>query len=170
MRILCTLAMTMFVCTTIVLGPTVPRAAAQGGVELGVLTCKNVPGTGINLFIHSSVATRCVFTHAGGGEERYVGESGIGLGIDVNWHRDETVRFAVISATSDLGPGSYMLAGRYIGGQASATLGFGAGAAVLVGGGQKNITLQPLALATSTGADLATGIGYLYLRPARDNG
>lgn len=170
MRISSALALAMLVSSTISFEATVPRAAAQGGIELGILTCKSVPGTGINLFIHSSVATRCVFTHAGGGEERYVGESGIGLGIDVNWHRDETMRFAVISVTSDLSPGSYMLAGRYIGGQASATFGFGAGAAVLVGGGQKNITLQPLALATSTGAGVAAGIGYLYLRPAHDSG
>jgi len=42
----------------------------------------------------------------------------------------------------------------------------GVGAAVLVGGGDKSFSLQPLALEGSTGLGLSGGVGYLYIEPA----
>jgi hypothetical protein len=39
--------------------------------------------------------------------------------------------FTVLAASSDTNPGSYALAGRYVGGQASAAVGVGLGAKVL---------------------------------------
>jgi hypothetical protein len=42
----------------------------------------------------------------------------------------------------------------------SLPLAFGA---VLIGGGAKNIGLQPLALETSTGIGVAGGLGFLYI-------
>ena len=170
MRIFKGLSLAAFVSSTIMLAAPSQEAMAQAGIELGILTCKTVPGTARTLLVYSSVETACVFTRAGGGVERYRGESGIGLGIDLNWYRDETMRFVVISATSDLRPGSYLLAGSYVGAEASATLGLGTGAAVLVGGGKRNITLQPVAVATSTGWGLAAGVGYLHLHPYGHDG
>jgi len=45
--------------------------------------------------------------------------------------------------------------------------GVGVGAQVLVGGGSKNISLQPLAVETATGLGVAGGLGYLYLEAAK---
>jgi len=143
---------------------TPPPALAQGGVEVGILTCESVPGTRINLLIHSTVSVNCEFSNTAG-KERYRGETGIGLGVDLNLRRDEKIAFTVIGGAADLRPGSHALSGRYYGVKASGTVGVGAGAAVLVGGGAKNITLQPLALETSTGLGASGGLGYLYLEP-----
>ena len=148
------------------LAAPVQQASAEGGVQIGVLTCNTVEGTRVNLLIHSTVDVECVFRAAGGGEERYKGETGIGLGVDLNWRRNETIPFTVISAQGDVRIGAHSLAGKYGGAKASATVGVGAGAAVLVGGGANNITLQPLALEGSTGLGVAAGLGYLYLEPA----
>ena len=38
---------------------------------------------------------------------------------------------------------------------------------VLVGGGKKNITLQPIALEGGSGLGAAAGAGYLFLEPLR---
>jgi hypothetical protein len=148
----------------ILLTPAKP-VLAQAGVEVGILTCNSVPATRLNLLIHSTVDVECVFKHPAG-EERYRGETGIGLGIDLNWRRDEQIAFTVISGSADVRPGAYALAGKYFGAKASATAGVGAGVAALVGGGEKNITLQPLAVETSTGLGVAGGLGYLYPEPA----
>lgn len=143
-----------------------PVSAAEGGLEVGVLTCKTVPGTRFNLIIRSTVDVDCVFKGSAGVEERYRGETGIALGVDLNINRLETIAFTVLSASSDVSPGAYALAGRYVGGKASATLGVGVGAAVLVGGGDKSFSLQPVALEGSTGLGVSGGIGYLYIEPA----
>jgi hypothetical protein len=55
------------------------------------------------------------------------------------------------------------LVGTYTGGTASAAFGLGVGAKVLVGGGNSNIALSPLALETSKGLGASAGIGYLTL-------
>lgn len=167
MRLSRTLSLAALAGAVIVLATPNQQAMAQAGIELGILTCRTVPGTARNFLIHSTVETKCLFTHSGGGEEQYRGESGIGLGLDLGWYRDQTMSFVVISATSDYRVGSYLLAGKYAGAEASATFGLGAGASVLVGGGEKNITLQPFAVETSTGAGLSAGLSYLFLQPGK---
>jgi len=148
------------------LAAPVPAAAEQAGIEIGILTCETVPGTRFNLIVRSTVDVECVFKGSQGGEEHYRGETGIGLGIDLNFGRQEQIAFTVLSAKSDVTPGSYALTGRYVGGKASATVGVGAGVAVLVGGGDKSFSLQPIALEGSTGLGVSGGIGYLYIEPA----
>jgi hypothetical protein len=68
----------------------------------------------------------------------------------------------VLAPTSDLAPGA--LAGEFAGATASATVGVGAGANVLVGGSSRTISLQPLSLEGSTGLNVAAGIGAISLR------
>jgi hypothetical protein len=68
----------------------------------------------------------------------------------------------VLAPTSDLAPGA--LAGEFAGATASATVGVGAGANVLVGGSGRTISLQPLSLEGSTGLNVAAGIGAISLR------
>jgi len=58
------------------------------------------------------------------------------------------------------------LAGDYGGATASATVGLGVGANVLLGGSSKQITLQPVSVEGSTGLNVAAGIAAVTLRPA----
>ncbi|MEW8585671.1 MAG: DUF992 domain-containing protein [Candidatus Thiodiazotropha sp.] len=140
-------------------------ASADGGIELGVLTCKSIPGTHRYYVIHHTVGVDCTFNHTQG-QEHYKGITGIGLGLDLNWRATENMAYAVIGGSSDLDPAAYSLSGRYLGAQASATIAVGASAAILVGGGKRNISLQPIALGVNTGLGAALGIGYLSLGPA----
>ena len=153
--------------TLVFAGAGAPAVSAdQSGIQVGVLTCETIPGTRTNLLVHSTVQIECAYKR-GDSTEHYTGETGIGLGIDLNIGRDEKIAFTVISASSDVRPGSGALAGKYYGGKASATAGVGVGAAALIGGGNKNISLQPLALETSTGVGVSGGLGYLYLQAAQ---
>ncbi len=138
----------------------------QGGIEIGVLICKVIPGTRVNLLIRSTADVECTFDNQGT-VERYRGETGIALGLDLSIKNDEKMAFTVLAASSDVNPGAYSLAGKYVGGQASAAVGVGLGAKVLVGGGEKNFSLQPLALETSTGFGASAGLGFLYIEPER---
>jgi hypothetical protein len=137
-------------------------AEGEGGVEIGVLTCKKIPGTLQYYLIHSTVGIDCVFSHPQG-NEHYSGRAGIGLGIDLNWKHTEDMAYLVISGSSDVRPTAHGLSGTYLGGRVSATVGVGGGVAALVGGGDKNISLQPLALEVNSGLGAAAGIGYLTL-------
>ena len=139
--------------------------AAEAGVEIGVLTCNTVKGSGYNLIIRSTVDVTCEFSGSSGGVESYKGETGVALGVDLNINREATIAFTVLSA-GDVAAGTYALTGKYVGAKASATIGVGLGAAILVGGGEHSVTLQPLAIEGSTGLGVAGGVGYLYLEPA----
>jgi len=137
---------------------------SSAGAKVGVLTCKTVPDSGLNLILHSTVDVKCTFkSTAGGSVEKYKGETGVGLGIDLSYKRQETIGYTVMSA--DFKAGSYQLAGKYGGVGASATVGAGVGAQVLIGGNARSISLQPLVLSASTGAGGSGGLTYLFLEP-----
>lgn len=142
------------------------QAEETAGLQLGILKCTVVPGSRVNLLIRSTADVDCTFDY-GGTIERYRGETGIALGLDISIKNDEQMAFAVIAASSDVTPGSYALEGKYVGGQAAAAAGVGVGAKVLVGGGSKNISLQPLALEASTGLGASAGLGFLYIERAK---
>jgi hypothetical protein len=57
-----------------------------------------------------------------------------------------------------------VLSGDDAGAPASATVGVGVGANVLVGGLDKSITLQPLSVGGSRGQDVAAGVGEISLK------
>ena len=98
-----------------------------------------------------------------GAEEKYKGEAGIAIGLDLSWTKESTIAYTVVGASEDakLQPGE--LVGTYTGGTASAAFGLGVGAKVLVGGGKSNVVLNPLALEVSKGLGASAGIGYLTL-------
>ena len=138
-------------------------ADGHGGMKIGVLSCKKVEG-GYNLLIHSVSNVRCEFSSSEA-KEYYKGESGVALGLNLEWNPAETILFTVIAGTSDVRVGQHALAGNYYGAKVSASVGVGTGVQVLVGGGSKNITLQPLVLEGSTGLGASGGLSYLYLQP-----
>ncbi len=135
---------------------------AEGGLEVGVLQCSVVPGSRVNLLIRSTADVECTFEQ-NGEIEKYKGETGIALGLDLSFRSNERMAFTVIAASDDVSPGSRALSGKYVGGQVSAAAGLGLGAKALVGGGAKNIGLQPLAIETSTGLGISGGLGFLYI-------
>lgn len=151
--------------TAIVLIAPSAVIAAEGrsGAKVGMLTCAQLKHTKRNLLITSSVQVNCTFKGNDGTSENYKGETGIGLGIDLSWKTDEVVKWAVVAASNDVAPNNHALAGKYYGAKAEATAGVGAQANVLVGGGHKSFTLQPLSLGGQTGFGAAGGLSYLYL-------
>jgi len=70
--------------------------------------------------------------------------------------------WAVFAPASDVGKDA--LEGNYAGVSASAAVGVGAGAKVLVGGLDKSITLQPVSVEGDTGVNLAVGVAAINLK------
>ena len=131
--------------------------------EVGVITCKYIKGSKVNLLIHSNASFDCVFEHSGV-TDYYDGEAGIGLGLDLHWTDQSTMAYTVMSSTGMDTDWSVALNGTYTGGKASAAFGVGLGAAVLIGGGDDSIGLVPIALEGGTGFGASAGVGYLSLQ------
>ena len=142
------------------------QSFAQSGVELGILECKVVPGSRVNLLIRSTADVSCTFDNQGT-VERYVGETGIGLGLDLSFRSDEALHFTVFAASNNTSPGGHALSGKYVGGEASASAGVGLGAKALIGGGNDNFSLQPLAIETNKGFGASAGLSFLYIEAAK---
>lgn len=138
--------------------------AAFADVELGILSCQSVPHSRVNLVVRSTVDVKCKLQYAGGAVEHYKGETGIAVGLDLSFKGDEEFAFTVIAASA-IKPGNYPVAGKYIGGKATASAGIGIGAAALVGGSNDSFGLNPVALEASRGVGIAGGIGFLYIEP-----
>jgi outer membrane protein OmpA-like peptidoglycan-associated protein len=132
--------------------------------KLGSLTCKQIPGTGVNLLVYSRSEVRCVFSGGGGIKQWYFGKTGVALGLDLKFNKKETIYLGVVSTTQDFVPEGAFLAGKFGGAKADATLGVGGGAAVLLGGSNNTIALQP-AVSASKGVGVAAGLSYLTLDP-----
>jgi len=137
-------------------------AQAQSGVKVGTLTC-NVAG-GWGFVFGSSKALHCVLTPGPGHPEHYYGTISK-FGVDIGYTQGGVLVWAVFAPTTSLAP--HALAGNYAGATASATVGVGAGANVLIGGSGQTISLQPLSIEGNTGLNVAAGIGAITLRPGR---
>jgi hypothetical protein len=136
-----------------------PPAGAQGGAQVGTLTCNVASGWGF--VFGSSRALRCTFAAASGRVEHYSGAIQR-FGVDIGYTRAGVLVWGVLAPTSDLAPGA--LSGNFVGATGSATVGVGAGANVLVGGSNRTISLQPVSFEGSTGLNVAAGIGAINLR------
>ncbi len=135
---------------------------STAGTKIGILTCDSIPDSGVNLLIHSTVDIKCTFKSTdGSGVENYIGETGVGFGININFDVDRHLIFTVFAA--DMVKGSYKLAGKYGGVGALVSAGVGVGAQVLMGGSDSSLSLQPVIEGT-TGVGANIGITYLYLQ------
>jgi len=146
------------------LGPALAltgSAQAQPGVVVGTLTCNVASGSGF--VFGSSRAINCTFAGPGGRYEHYVGNISK-FGADIGYTQGGILVWTVIAPTAALGPGA--LAGNYVGGTASATVGVGLGANALVGGSTNSIALQPLSIEANRGLNVAAGIAAMTLTPA----
>ena len=133
-------------------------AYSQSGANVGTLTC-NVAG-GIGFVFGSSKDLSCLFTRTNGTAEKYTG-SIKKFGIDVGFTKEAQMVWLVF-APGSIAPGA--VAGSYAGATASGTVGVGAGANVLVGGSNKQVTLQPVSVEGSIGLNAAAGIGVVELQ------
>ncbi len=97
-------------------------------------------------------------------DRQHNGEMGQKLGIDLSHKTDEELGYIVFSVASDYKHGSYAMQGKYFGSKASAAVGVGLGAQVLIGGFEKSFTLLPIAVGGVEGIGASCGMGYLYLQ------
>jgi len=152
-----------FLLASMVIAYTPYASAEDAKGAVGIVTCEYIPGSKVNLLIHSSASFNCVFEH-GGVKDYYNGEAGIGLGLDLQWTDQSTMAYSVMSSTGENVDWGVALNGTYTGGKASAAFGVGLGAAVLIGGGNDSVGLVPLAIEGGTGLGAAAGLGYLSLQ------
>jgi len=138
----------------------VPAQAA--GVKVGVLTCNVDSGWGY--ILGSSKDIRCNYVPNNGFGEHYYGNIAK-VGVDVGYTKGGVIIWDVVAPSSDMKPGA--LEGGYGGVTASATVGAGVGANVLLGGFDKSIALQPISIEGNTGLNVAAGIGALNLKYAK---
>ena len=142
-----------------------PQARAQGGggqsaaVRAGYLTCHVSSGWG--LIFGSSRSLNCSYAMQPGYTEFYTG-SITKFGADIGYLSSAVMIWAVLAPTTNLGQGA--LAGTYAGATASAAVGVGAGANVLVGGFNHSIALQPVSIEGQNGLNVAAGVASLSLK------
>jgi hypothetical protein len=110
----------------------------------------------------SSKDMECLLVRPDGSGERYVGTINK-YGVDIGFTKEAQMVWLVF-APGAIGKGA--LAGDYGGATASATVGAGVGANVLVGGSSKQISLQPVSVEGSVGLNVAAGVAAVTLRPA----
>lgn len=132
-------------------------ANAQSGANVGTLSC-SVAG-GVGFVFGSSKDLSCLFTRTDGKAERYTG-SIKKFGVDIGFTKEAQMVWLVF-APGSIAPGA--LSGSYGGATASGTVGVGVGANVLLGGSNKQVTLQPVSVEGSKGLNVAAGIGAVDL-------
>jgi len=138
------------------------HAQSKSGVNVGSLTC-NVAG-GVGFIFGSSKDLDCIFARGDSGpSERYHGTIKK-FGVDIGFTKEAHVVWLVF-APGNVAPGA--LAGDYGGATGSATVGVGAGANVLLGGSNKQITLQPVSVEGSVGLNVAAGVAGVTLNAVK---
>ena len=133
--------------------------AAPSGIRVGDLTCNVASGWGF--IFGSSKDLHCTYRGSNGHREHYTGTISK-FGVDIGYTEGGVLVWGVFAPSSDVRAGA--LQGDYAGATASATVGVGLGANVLIGGLDKSIALQPLSVEGNKGLNVAAGIGALNLR------
>jgi hypothetical protein len=135
-----------------------PALSQNAGVNVGQLTCSVAGGMGF--VFGSSKELNCLFTRTDGTAQRYSGTIKK-FGVDLGFTKEAQMIWLVF-APGAVAPGA--LTGAYVGGTASATVGVGVGANVLVGGSTKQVTLQPVSVEGSKGLNVAGGVAEVDLK------
>jgi hypothetical protein len=137
--------------------PGTMQANGKAGVDAGQLSCQAAGGRGF--IFGSSKELDCLFARTDGVAEHYHG-SIQKFGVDIGFTKEAHVVWLVF-APGAIGRGA--LAGGYGGVSASVAAGLGLGANVLVGGDDRQVTLQPVSVEGSVGLNVAAGIGEVVL-------
>jgi len=128
-------------------------------VRAGYLTCHVASGWGF--IFGSSRDVKCAYAVQPGYTEYYTG-SITKFGADIGYLSSGVIMWAVLAPTNNLGQGA--LSGHYAGATASAAVGVGAGANVLIGGLKNSIALQPVSIEGQNGLNIAAGVAALSLK------
>jgi hypothetical protein len=136
-----------------------PAQAAESGVKVGSLTCNVASGWGF--IFGSSKDLHCTFRQTDRHPVHYTGSISK-FGVDIGYTEGGVLVWGVVAPTSDMREDA--LNGDYVGASASATVGVGVGANVLVGGFDRSIALQPLSVSGNEGLNVAGGIGAINLK------
>ncbi|MBX9711979.1 MAG: DUF992 domain-containing protein [Xanthobacteraceae bacterium] len=136
--------------------------AQQNRVQAGTLECRG--GASVGLIVGSVTNLGCVFRSPGHPDDLYVATISK-IGVDLGITETTALAWAVFAPTVQLGPGA--LSGNYGGVDASAAIGLGLGANVMVGGSANSYAFQPLSVQGQTGLNVAGGIQGMQLRPGR---
>lgn len=131
-----------------------------GAVRIGSLECFVDAGTGFVLGSTKDVS--CVLYGTDDAAlENYIGELSK-YGIDIGFTREARMVWDVyVSEGRSYEPGS--LSGTYAGASASASLSFGLGASILIGGLTESFALQPIRIGKQKGLNIAFGIARMSL-------
>ena len=139
-------------------GVALGTPARAQDVRVGMMTC-DVAG-GFGYVLGSSRDLQCTFSPAQGPAEHYAGRISK-FGVDIGYVQNAVMVWTVLAPTVALSPGS--LTGTYGGVTASATVGVGVGANVLVGGSSDTISLQPVSIEGGTGLNVSGGFASMSL-------
>jgi hypothetical protein len=140
-------------------GTVMVTPQARGNTRIGQLQCD--VSSGVGFIFGSSRDLTCQFKSSNGPVELYHGEIRR-FGVDIGVTGRGTMLWTVVNTGSDTMPGS--LAGTYAGASSNISAGLGLGSAVLIGGSNDQVALQPLSIETNTGVNVAAGIAELNLR------
>lgn len=132
-------------------------AFAHADVRVGTLSCHQQPGWGY--FIGSSRRVTCQFESAGA-VSLYTGRM-TEAGVDIGYHGNAQMVWAVFAPTSHVGPGA--LAGQYGGATAGGAIGLGVAASGLLGSSESTFHLQPFSVTGKTGLHVTAGIQGMTL-------
>jgi len=135
-------------------------SAVHARADIGVLTCKLKDVK--NDIVYSTEEFACEFKPNVGDAQTYTGEFK-SLGVDLSVTKDLTLVWGVLAPSGDPTKAS-SLAGRYVGATAAVSLGAGAAANVLVGGGKDTFALQPLSASGIVGSGAALDVEEFELR------
>ncbi|WP_439630933.1 DUF992 domain-containing protein [Shinella sp.] len=132
----------------------------RDGVKIGMLTCD--VGGGVGYVLGSAKSVDCVFSSTRGEHDSY---SGVirKMGVDLGFTTQGRIVWAVFAPTAGYHQGS--LGGLYQGATAEATLGFGVGTNLLVGGTSGSIHLQTISVSGQIGLNLAATGTSVTLTP-----
>jgi hypothetical protein len=136
-----------------------PLSALGQTATIGTLQCHLSGGVGMILI--ENQALDCVYKGLSGPQQHYIGRlTNVGANIGISGPGE--MIWEVVTATNKVGPGD--LAGDYAGAQGSVAVGGGVGGAVLIGGSNKSISLQPVSVSVGSGLNLSAGFGNLNLQ------
>lgn len=137
------------------------QAETPKGVNIGSLTCSVAGGTGF--VFGSSKELDCILAKPNGAAERYTGTIKK-YGVDIGFTKQAHIVWLVF-APGQVANGA--LAGDYVGPTASASVGVGVGANVLIGGGNNQVSLQPVSVEGNVGLNVAAGLAGVSLKAAK---
>jgi Protein of unknown function (DUF992) len=146
-------------CVSALLAVLAPGVASAQSLKAGVLQCHLSGGVGMILMMNQSLD--CVFKSNSGARTHYIGRL-TNVGANIGISGPGRMVWGVLAASNDLAPGA--LAGDFVGAQGSVAVGAGAGGAVLVGGSNRSISLQPISVSVGTGLNVSAGVGSLNLQ------